>query len=106
MEFYTTSEVAGVASFIDRNFEKYIRHLLSKQTFEWILISELFGIKELNLSNMGIASLDGIQYFQELQSLNLSDNNISDFRLLDKLPHLKNLIIGEQSINAPKTTTN
>lgn len=96
LEFYTTAEVAGVATFTDRNFEKYVKGLLSKQSDEWILITELISINELNLSNQKISNLDGIQYFMGLQSLDLSNNNLSDFRLLEKLPHLKDVIIGDQ----------
>ncbi|MBO0962945.1 DUF2334 domain-containing protein, partial [Neobacillus sp. MM2021_6] len=62
MEFYTTSEVAGIATFIDPNFEKYVRTLISNLSAEWIPISELILIKELDLSNKGISNLDGIQY--------------------------------------------
>ncbi|NHC19046.1 DUF2334 domain-containing protein [Bacillus sp. MM2020_4] len=91
MEFYTTSEVAGIATFIDPNFEKYVRTLISNLSAEWIPISELILIKELDLSNKGISNLDGIQYFINLERLNLNNNKISDFRLLVKLPKLKNL---------------
>ncbi|WHY89109.1 polysaccharide deacetylase family protein [Neobacillus novalis] len=91
LEFYTTSEVAGVATFIDPNFEKYVRKLISNPSAEWIPISELCLIKEMDLSNKGISNLDGIQYFINLEKLNLNNNKITDFRLLEKLPKLKGL---------------
>ncbi|WML45807.1 DUF2334 domain-containing protein [Neobacillus sp. PS3-40] len=88
-EFYTTSEIAGVATFIDSNFEKSVRKVISNPLEKWISIKELSGIKELDLSNNNITNLDGIQYFLNLEKLNLTNNNITDFRLLKKLPKLK-----------------
>lgn len=99
LEFYTTAEVAGIATFIDRNFESYVKRLLNKQSNDWILISELISINELNISNQRISNLDGIQYFLGLEKLDVSNNNIMDFRLLEKLPRLKEVIIINQSNN-------
>jgi peptidoglycan/xylan/chitin deacetylase (PgdA/CDA1 family) len=97
LEFYTTAEIAGVATFIDRNFERFIRKLLSMQSGQWIPISSLMSFKELDLSNNGITNLDGIQYFLGVEKLNLSNNHISDFRLLERLPNLKEVNIDNQS---------
>jgi peptidoglycan/xylan/chitin deacetylase (PgdA/CDA1 family) len=97
MEFYTTSELAGVATFIDDNFEKAVRNLITKPA-KWISISELLKIKELDLCGRNITNLDGIQYFQNLEVINISNNNITDTRLLDKLPKLKRIINSEQTI--------
>ncbi|MEH7225925.1 polysaccharide deacetylase family protein [Bacillus sp. JJ1566] len=88
LEFYTTAELSGVATFIDRNFEKYVRNLLSKEPDEWILLSDLTSIKELDLSNQQINNLDGIQYFTSLEKLNITNSCITDSRLLEKLPNL------------------
>jgi len=91
LEFYTSSEIAGVATFIDPNMERAIREIISDPFEQWISIVELSKITELDLSGKNISNLDGIQYFLNLEKLNLSDNNISDFRLLDKLPKLSNV---------------
>jgi peptidoglycan/xylan/chitin deacetylase (PgdA/CDA1 family) len=98
LEFYTTTEIAGVATFMDPNFEKYVRKLISNPSAQWIPISELCLLKELNLSNSEITNLDGIQYFLNLETLNLYGNKITDFRLLEKLPKLRNLIITNNQI--------
>ncbi|RST72558.1 polysaccharide deacetylase [Siminovitchia acidinfaciens] len=98
MEFYTTSEIAGVASFIDRNMESWVRKQISNPDDQWISIRELSLIKELDLSNKNISNLDGIQYFTNLEKLNISNNHISDFRLLEKLPKLKNIEISNNPI--------
>ncbi|MDR7000617.1 leucine-rich repeat domain-containing protein [Neobacillus niacini] len=94
LEFYTTSEIAGIATFIDHNFEKCIRELISNPSLKWIPLSELSPIVELDLSNQGISNLDGIQYCVNLEKLHLGGNNITDFRLLKKLPKLKKINFG------------
>ncbi|MFD0829829.1 polysaccharide deacetylase family protein [Neobacillus sp. M.A.Huq-85] len=87
--FYTTSEIAGVATFIDPNFEKYVKGLISDSTANWILISDLYAIKELDLSNKVISNLAGIQYFVNLEKLTLDGSNLTNFSLLDQLSKLK-----------------
>jgi peptidoglycan/xylan/chitin deacetylase (PgdA/CDA1 family) len=99
LEFYTTSELAGVATFIDHNFEKCVRRIISNPSDQWISITELSFIKELDLSNQNISSLDGIQYFLNLETLNLSNNNITDLRLIEKLPMLKKININDNPIS-------
>jgi peptidoglycan/xylan/chitin deacetylase (PgdA/CDA1 family) len=96
LEFYTTAEVSGIATFIDRNLEYYVRNLLNKQQEQWIFIHELVNIKELDLSNLGITNLDGIQYFLNLKKLNLQNNFITDLRLLQKLPNLVDIQLGKK----------
>jgi hypothetical protein len=98
MAFYTTSELAGVATFIDPNLEKVIRNQISNPSDKWISIKEISCIKELDLSNKNISNLDGIHYLLNLETLNLRNNNITDFRLLKKLPKLKNLSIDQSPI--------
>jgi peptidoglycan/xylan/chitin deacetylase (PgdA/CDA1 family) len=88
LEFYTTAEMAGVATFIDHNFENEIRNVLSISPDSWIYIRELMRVKELDLSNQKISNLDGIQYFLNLEKLDLRNNNIVDYRLLNKLKNL------------------
>lgn len=106
-EFYTTSQIAGVATFIDRNFEKSVREIISLPTDKWISISRLSQIKELDLSNKSISNLDGIQYFINLEVLNLNNNNISDIRLLKKLKKLKSVNIDDNPLmNKKKNKVN
>ncbi|WML51604.1 DUF2334 domain-containing protein [Neobacillus sp. PS3-12] len=88
LEFYTTSEIAGVATFIDQNFEKCIRDELNIASSEWLSISELSSMNKLDLSNKEISNIDGIQYFTNLKEIDLSNNKISDLRLLGKLKNL------------------
>lgn len=98
MPFYTTAEIAGIATFIDDNLEQVIRNQLSKPTLKWIPIEELYLIKSLDISNQNITGLDGIEYFENLETLNISNNPIKDFRLLKKLPKLKKVITNKTVI--------
>lgn len=100
MEFYTTAELAGVATFIDKNLENCIRKQLLNPNEKWISISELKSIKELDLSGQNISNLDGIQYLSNLERINLIDNQITDFRLLEKLENLKEIEIGNEKVSS------
>jgi peptidoglycan/xylan/chitin deacetylase (PgdA/CDA1 family) len=91
MEFYTLAEVSGVANFADKSLEKTMRDKIQCEN-KWIMIKDLFCITELDLRGKGISNLDGIQYFLELESLDLRDNLIDDYRLLEKLPKLKRIL--------------
>ncbi|WP_160722245.1 leucine-rich repeat domain-containing protein [Bacillus sp. USDA818B3_A] len=94
MEFYTTSELAGIANIMDNNLESAVRKIIAKPIeSKWLRISDLVNIKELDLSNCCISALDGIQYFWGLEKLNLANNNITDFRLLKKIPFLKEVVL-------------
>lgn len=99
MEFYTTAELAGVATFIDKKLEASIREKIVNPFTRWISIKELQDIKELNLSNKGISNLDGIQYLLNLEKLDLRNNNLSDISLLDKLPNLKEADISNNPVD-------
>ncbi|MED1205212.1 polysaccharide deacetylase family protein [Heyndrickxia acidicola] len=92
LEFYTASEIAGIANFIDVNFEKAVRELLPDPNKKWIEISELLEIKKLNLFDKNISNLDGVQYFLNLEEINIEKNQISDLRLLMQLPKLKKIM--------------
>ncbi|MFF3022044.1 polysaccharide deacetylase family protein [Gottfriedia sp. NPDC057948] len=100
LEFYTTAEIAGVATFIDHNLENSIRQHLHDPKVKWISISELSSIKELDLSGQNISNLDGIQYLTNLERINLCDNKITDFRLLDRLGKLKEININNDQIES------
>jgi peptidoglycan/xylan/chitin deacetylase (PgdA/CDA1 family) len=99
LEFYTTAEIAGVATFIDKNLEKCFRQYISNPNDPWISIRELSMIKKLDLSGKNITNLDGMQYLINLEKLNLTNNNISDFRILKKLNKLRDLKIDNKTVD-------
>ncbi|MDF2882514.1 MAG: Polysaccharide deacetylase [Clostridiaceae bacterium] len=105
LEFYTLSEIGGIASFIDANFESTIREKfnINFQQKKFISINDLININKLDLSSRNISNLGGIEYFFDLEELDLSNNNITDIRILSKLKklrtvNLKNNYISNSSI--------
>ncbi len=55
-------------------------------------------ITSLDLSNLGLTSVEGIQYLSGLKKLNLSHNKISDLTPLSKLMNLSNLNLSYNNI--------
>lgn len=101
MEFYRTSEIAGVATFIDPSFEKTVREIL-KTNEQWVTISDLTIIKELDLSDKNVTNLDGIQYFLNLEKITLDKLNVTNYRLLEKLPKLKDIYVKNEYLKNKK----
>ncbi|QVK17825.1 leucine-rich repeat domain-containing protein [Mycoplasmatota bacterium] len=64
--------------FQDNRLKKYVYNVLKKDSNSTITLEECQSITELDLSNKGIRSLEGLQYFINMKSLNLRDNKISD----------------------------
>lgn len=99
LEFYTLSEIGGVATFIDGNLENSIReklHINSKE--KWLLIKDLINVKKLDLSSSNISNLGGMEYFLGLEELDISNNNICDIRILSKLKKLRVVNIKNDNI--------
>ncbi|WP_147533181.1 polysaccharide deacetylase family protein [Bacillus marasmi] len=92
MAFYTTAELAGIATFIDRNLEAYLRNEVLKTSEKWIKIVDLHHVKELDLRHCHITNLDGIQYFINLEKLYLGNHHINDLSLLNRLPKLSTIL--------------
>jgi hypothetical protein len=105
MEFYTTSEIAGIATFIDKNLERAVREQISLSDDQWINISELLKLKKLDLSNKGITHLGGLEYFLNLEEINLKNNHLLDLRVLKKLPNLKTVHIEDYKSGKSKPYT-
>lgn len=66
-------------AFPDLLFEKYLLQNFDSDEDGQISISEAIAVKDINCSDMRIASIKGIQYFTELVNLNCSKNEIKDF---------------------------
>ena len=81
----------------DQNFELAIRQKLDYHG-KPLYRSQLLGFVELDLSNNGIYRIDGIEYFRNLEILNLRHNNLSDVSPLRTLTNLRILDIGYNRI--------
>lgn len=100
LEFYTLSEIGGLATFVDINLENSIReklHIYSKE--KWLMIKDLINVKKLDLSGRNISNLGGIEYFLGLEELDISNNNICDIRILSKLNKLRIVNIKNNNIS-------
>ena len=79
-----------VISFPDPNLEQVIRDAINKQTGD-IYKSDVFGIYNLSADAAGISSIEGLQYLENLESLYLTNDQISDLTPLANLTNLKDI---------------
>lgn len=84
--------------FEDENLENAIREYLGKSVSEAVYSNEVVSIGKLDLSNLNISSLKGLEYFSGLWCLELGRNNISDLSPLQKLYNLEILDLSENNI--------
>lgn len=96
------SEVAPTAvniiRFKDRNFEKAVRESIHKPSGD-ITGEDVKGVYELYCEGKNIKAIDGIQYFENLRSLSLYDNQIRDISCLSSLTELRFLLLGKNCIS-------
>ncbi len=69
-------------TFKDSALKEAISNIIGKTG---ITTADLEGIEELNLANMGITDLRGIEHLVNLKRLDISNNNISDISPLESL---------------------
>lgn len=79
-------------SFNDKNLENAVKEAVGKKNGE-LVPSDLVAIKELDLSDKGIKSLQGTQYFVNLVRLDMSGNMIEDLEPLRTLTKMKTLLL-------------
>jgi len=99
-----TFDKAGIVHFTDANLEAAIGAALNVPV-GYITKTEMLGLTNLNasgsyvLASKRIRNLTGLEFAANLQSLDLSDNNISDIGALSKLTDLQNLNLSFNQIN-------
>lgn len=90
---------AKIINFKDKNLEQAIkRDLYATQ----ITRDTLRKVKELCLRDANIVSLEGLQYAQQLEKLDLSHNKINNITPLKDLENLKNLNLAHNKITSIK----
>lgn len=62
--------------FPDTAFRAYVLTMFDKNTDDALSLSEIKEVKEINVTNQKIVSLEGIQYFSYLEKLNCGNNQI------------------------------
>ena len=89
---FTFSIQAQVINIPDANFKaKLIALGLDDNGNGQIEMAETVEVYILNLQNSNISSLEGIQYFTEMDWLDCSGNNISDLSVLNSFPYFYTL---------------
>ncbi len=92
----TESTDPNVVTFSDINFETLIREVLNKQSGD-ITRSDMSSITYLEGWSRGIVSIDGIEYCNNLEVINMWDNNISNIDALVDLTKLTGLSLSMTS---------
>ncbi|MDQ0720067.1 internalin A [Paenibacillus sp. W4I10] len=85
-------------AFEDLNLEQAIRSLLNKNDDESLTKEDLESLTEVNLSNKGIKSLQGLEYAVNVTKLSLSGNQISDISPLSDSVNLTTLDLSGNQI--------
>jgi Leucine-rich repeat (LRR) protein len=65
----------------DANFKSYLLENFDKNGDGNISLSEAKGIREINCSGMDIENLDGIEKFENLESLDCSNNKLDELEI-------------------------
>ena len=95
--------VAGVANrpvvFHDSELENVVRSKVNKPS-GIIYHTDVSSITELDASNRGIMSLDGLEFFSKLTHLNLENNKVNDLSPLTDLRMLKTINLNRNSIES------
>ena len=76
--------------FPDDNFRAYVANELDPNGDLWLTLQELWAVEDMDCSEKGIASLQGVEWFTELQTLYCSGNELTSLRFTGN-PLLKEL---------------
>ena len=93
-----TSEGSVIIDIPDENLKAGINKALGKNSYEVITKAELESIESLDLSELRIKNLKGIENCINLTSLDLYSNDIKDISLLRNLTNLKYLDLSATDI--------
>lgn len=83
---------------LDPSFEYLVRRL-SGNKYGLISSSDVLSITKLDLSKRNLKSLEGLQFFSNLEEIILSKNELSNISTLGKLKKLRKVILDENSIS-------
>ena len=95
---YNNPTEPQLVQFTDENLKDAIYSYLKKEPDEPVYNTDVESIQQLNLNDMGITSLDGLEYFSSLQILELKNNMIDDLTPLQGLTELEVLDLSNNDI--------
>ena len=86
----------NIVSFADPGLEGAVRAALGHP--QGLLTEfDLLALKDLDASNLGIRSLEGLEHALHLKHLDLSGNDVADLSPLDGLYQLSSLVVDDQA---------
>ncbi len=99
--FFTSFHIQAseIIQFPDSNLKSAVLEFLGKNSDDEVTINEAESVKFLNLSNKGITNLEGLQYFKNLNHLQLHQNEIKDLTALSTLTNLQILSLNDNYID-------
>lgn len=102
-------EVLGDKTIInvsDLNLRARINYYLKQDVNDPITLEQAQTIKSMDISNRNITSLEGMQYFHNIEYLNFKDNEIKDISQLNALSSLTSLDLSYNEIEDITPVTN
>lgn len=97
IEKVSSSPIPSPIIWIDYELEKAIKTELNISANDEILTSDLYKLTKLNASSKNILNLTGIEQCNNLESLDLSENQIKNIEPLSPLYQLKKLYLSENN---------
>lgn len=91
-------------NFPDEKFRNFLLNTIDNKN-DKLLDEECNQVTELNLSNLGIQTLEGIQYFKKLEKLEVQNNNLKELDI-DNLNSLSYLDVSNNQLSKIDLSTN
>ncbi|MFD1851497.1 TraB/GumN family protein [Oceanobacillus bengalensis] len=96
--------VAEPITFSDEQLEIALREEAGKASDEELYETDFDEIVEINLSELGIGDLSGLEVLDSLETLSLEDNEITDFSILTELENLEKVNVVGNPIDENEET--
>ncbi len=109
-EFHCEVQIEASAFFPDDAFREFITSHYDVDEFDgkndgWIRHSDLRATRDLNVENLGIASMKGLELFTQLRNLNCSKNQLTELDV-SRLSVLYNLNCSENQLTKINVSNN
>lgn len=93
----------GTIYFPDKNFENAIKEYLD---IEKITVEQIKDVKKLDLQEYEIENIAGIEYFENIEILNLMRNSIKDISNIKNLQNLKSIFLEKNQVSKIDAVSN
>lgn len=83
----------------DKKLHKAINERLFQDEYTPVTRYKMSQVKELDLSELEVENLEGLQYCENLENLNLANSKTKDFKVISNLKNLKVLDLSNNNIS-------